>query len=73
MVPLLAGDHHVPGESCASLPSVARLSGLGLTRGFASPPRGGFALIGKGSPAYVQPLRTRKSHARNKAIRLGRW
>src|SRR3989454_2317242 len=31
-----------------SLPSVARLSGRRLTRGFASPPHGGFALIGNG-------------------------
>src|SRR2546425_9481298 len=31
-----------------SLPSVARLSGRRLTRGFASPPHGGFALIGDG-------------------------
>src|SRR5215475_12020821 len=32
-----------------TLPSVARLSGLRLTRGFASPPHGGFAFFGKGS------------------------
>src|SRR2546426_1628963 len=31
-----------------SLPAVARLSGRRLTRGFASPPHGGFALIGNG-------------------------
>src|SRR2546426_7277858 len=31
-----------------SLPSVARLSGRRLTRGFASPPHGGFSLIGDG-------------------------
>src|SRR3989441_984081 len=31
-----------------SLPAVARLSGRRLTRGFAAPPHGGFALIGNG-------------------------
>src|SRR2546425_7636224 len=33
--------------------SVARLSGRCLTRGFASPSRGGFAFFGKGSSPYT--------------------
>src|SRR6266571_2595891 len=38
------------GFSRASFSSAARLSETFLIRGFASPPRDGFALIGKGSP-----------------------
>ena len=35
-----------------SLPSVTRLSGSNLTRGFAPPPHGGFAFVGKGLPSF---------------------
>ena len=36
-----------PGGLCPLL-SVTRLSGFSLTRGFASPPHDGYAVIGKG-------------------------
>ena len=35
-------------EVASFLPSVTRLSGVVLTRGFASPPHDGYALVGKG-------------------------
>jgi len=48
-----------------ALPSVARPSGLCLIRGFASPPHGGFAFVGKESPCWRAPMREPRRPACN--------
>src|SRR5436305_132757 len=46
---LNAEDPHDPTNRIPH-PSVTRLSGDDLTRGFASPPHDGFAFVGRGTP-----------------------
>src|SRR5258708_7917864 len=63
--PPLRGRPPCPGR-LSPPPSVARLSGaVRLTRGFASPPRGGFALVGKGSSLAGEML-VEEGHGINK-------